>query len=68
MTLALLDSGLRASEFVGLRVYSVDMRSGLVTVLGKGHKQRTVRFGAKTRRSILRYLARREQAMQDSPL
>ena len=68
MTLALLDSGLRASEFVGLRVNSVDMRSGLVTVIGKGHKQRTVRFGAKTRQAILRYLARRLEATQDSPL
>lgn len=68
MTLALLDSGLRASEFVGLRVNSVDMRSGLVTVMGKGHKQRTVRFGAKTRQAILRYLARRSEPTQDSPL
>jgi len=68
MTLALLDSGLRASEFVGLRVDSLDIRSGLVRVIGKGHKQRTVRFGAKTREAILRYLARRRQATQDSPL
>ena len=68
MTLALLDSGLRASEFLGLQVNSVDMRSGLVTVIGKGHKQRTVRFGAKTRQAILRYLASRVDAMQDSPL
>ena len=62
MTLASLDSGLRASEFVGLRVDSVDMRSRLVTVIGKGHKQRSVRFGAKTRQAILRYLARRQSA------
>jgi len=68
MTLALLDSGLRASEFVGLQVNSLDMRSGLVTVIGKGHKQRGVRFGAKTRQEILRYLARRLEATQDSPL
>jgi site-specific recombinase XerD len=68
MTLALLDSGPRSSEFVGLRVNSVDMRSGLVTVMGKGHKQRTVRFGAKTRQAILRYLARRSEPTQDSPL
>jgi integrase/recombinase XerD len=68
MTLALLDSGLRASELVGLRVHSVDMRSGLMTVSRKGHKQRTVRFGAKTRQAILRYLARREEATLDSAL
>jgi len=68
MTLALLDSRLRASEFVGLRVNSVDMRSGLVTVLGKGGKQRTVRFGTKTRQAIIKYLARRQAVTQASPL
>jgi site-specific recombinase XerD len=68
MTLALLDSGLRASEFVTLHLKRVDMRSGLVTVIGKGHKQRTVRFGAKTRQGILRYLARREEPTLDSAL
>jgi site-specific recombinase XerD len=68
MTLALLDSGLRASEFVSLTVSHVDMRSGLVTITGKGHKQRTVRFGATTRKSILRYLATRLEVLPDSPL
>jgi site-specific recombinase XerD len=68
LTLGLLDSGLRASEFTGLRANSVDMRSRLVTVLGKGHRQRTVRFGAKTRQAILGYLARRSEPTQDSCL
>jgi len=52
--LGLLDSGLRASEFVSLKVDDVDMRTGLVTVVGKGNKQRQVRFGVKTRKSILK--------------
>jgi site-specific recombinase XerC len=30
------------------------MRTGLVTVVGKGNKQRQVRFGVKTRKSILK--------------
>jgi site-specific recombinase XerD len=68
MTLALPKSGLRASDFVGLRVNSVIMRLEVVTVLGKGHRQRTVRIGAKTRQAILRYLARRREATRDSPL
>ena len=68
MVLGLLDSGLRASEFVGLRVKSVDLRTGLVTVLGKGRKQRTVRFGAQTRKSLLRYLATRQDLTPDSAL
>ena len=45
----------------------MDMRSGLVTVGGKGHKQRSARFGAKTRQAILKYLSRRLEARQDSP-
>ena len=66
--LGLLDRGLRASEFVSLRVKSVDLRTRLVAVPGKGRKQRTVRFGAKSRKSLLRYLATREEATPDSPL
>jgi integrase/recombinase XerC len=68
LILCLLDSGLRASEITALRVGSVDMRTGLVTVHGKGGKQRQVRFGAKTRQAILRYLASRETPTPDSPL
>jgi len=68
MVLGLLDSGLRAAEFVSLRVGDVDMRSGLVVVVGKGRKQRTTRFGAKARQAILRYLARRSGATPESPL
>jgi len=52
-----LDRGLRPSEFVSLTAGNVNMRTRLVTVLGKGQKQRTARFGAKTGKSILRYLA-----------
>jgi len=44
----------------------VDMSSRLVTVMGKGHNQRTVRFGAKTRQAMLKYLSRRLEARQDS--
>jgi site-specific recombinase XerD len=60
MILGLLDSGLGASEFVSLKVDDVDMRTGLVTVVGKGNKQRQVRLGVKTRKSILKYLAGRK--------
>jgi integrase/recombinase XerC len=68
IVLSLLDTGLRASEFVGLKVGSIDMETGLVIVYGKGGKQRQVRFGAKTRQAILRYLASRDKPTPDSPL
>jgi integrase/recombinase XerC len=56
MCLALLDSGLRASEFASLRVGDVDPRSGLLVVMGKGGKQRQTRLGAKARQAIARML------------
>jgi site-specific recombinase XerD len=40
IVLTLLDTGLRAAEFVSLRVGGPDMRSGLATIVGKGRKQR----------------------------
>jgi len=66
--LGLLDTGLRAAEFVGLRVGDVDMRTGLITVVGKGRKQRVVRLGARARGALLRYLAGRGDAAPGEPL
>ena len=66
--LTLLDTGLRAAEFCGLRTGDVDMRSGLCTVLGKGQKQRTVRVGAKARGAIARMLAMRGEVEPGDPL
>lgn len=57
----LLDSGLRAAELVGLQVGDVDFDYGVVTVLGKGRKERSVPFGAKTSEALDRYLRRRRQ-------
>jgi site-specific recombinase XerD len=68
LVLALLDSGLRASELTGLHVGDVDMRSGLCVVMGKGSKQRQVRMGAKAREAIVRMLAYRPDANATAPL
>jgi site-specific recombinase XerD len=53
--LCLLDSGLRASEFVSMDVGDVD-KDGMVRVAGKGQKERYVRLGATARKAMLRYL------------
>jgi len=53
-----LDSGLRLSEITGLRIS--DMQSEVLTVIGKGSKQRVVRIGAKTQKAVWRYLMVRE--------
>ena len=45
-------SGLRLSELCGLRWRDLQVESGLVTVLGKGGKQRSVPVGSHARRAL----------------
>jgi integrase/recombinase XerD len=58
MIMVLLDSGLRASELLGLTVTNLNLDDGVVKVNGKGGKERMVPIGAKVRRMIWRYLQR----------
>jgi site-specific recombinase XerD len=54
--LLLIDTGLRASEFIALDGGDIDERSGGVLVReGKGQKARTVYIGARTRRELARF-------------
>lgn len=56
--LVLLDTGVRASEFINLNGGDVDVGTGAVLVRqGKGRKDRTVYLGAKTRKQLMRYYA-----------
>ncbi len=52
----LYGSGLRVSELVSLRLGSVDRRSGVIRVLGKGRKERIVPLGAPALEWLDRYL------------
>jgi len=52
MALILLDTGLRASELVGLTMDNVNLEDGMVKVLGKGNKERVVPIGAKVQRTL----------------
>jgi integrase/recombinase XerD len=65
----LYGSGLRVSELVSLRLGSVDRRSGVVRVLGKGRKERIVPMGAPALEFLDRYLetARPVLAKRSSP-
>jgi site-specific recombinase XerD len=56
----LIDGGLRSAELVGLQVDDVDFDYQVVTVLGKGRKQRSIPFGSKTSEALDRYLRRRK--------
>ena len=53
--LFLLDTGCRISEALGLRVREIDMDNLLVTLDGKGRKQRVVPFSHELRKAIFRY-------------
>lgn len=68
IALTLLDTGLRASELCSMRVGTIDMRTGLCTIMGKGHKMRQVRVGSRARAAILRMMGRRGLARQGDPL
>ena len=68
LVLTLLDSGLRASEIVGLRIGDIDMRSGLCVIMGKGRKMRQVRMGATARGAVVRMLSHRADATTGAPL
>jgi integrase/recombinase XerD len=55
LVLFLLDTGCRISEALGLRVSEVDFDNLLVTLDGKGRKQRVVPFSFELRKAMFRY-------------
>jgi len=58
--LGLLDTGVRAQEFLNLNLEDVDLANGAVLIRqGKGHKPRMVFLGRKTIRAIRAYLRKR---------
>lgn len=52
------DTGIRVSELCGLRVGDFDRKHGLLTVIGKGSKQRRIALGNTCQRNLLHYLDR----------
>jgi len=59
LMLLLLDTGLRISEALGLRLSDIDWSENAATVMGKGSKERRVCFGLTCKRSLWRYLKQR---------
>lgn len=66
--LILLDTGLRASELIGLKISDVDVRGGRIKVMGKGDKERSVPFGPRTGQALWKYLASRGEVRPEDPL
>ncbi len=61
LILFLLDTGGRISEALSLRVSDINMEDLLVTLDGKGRKQRVVPFSFQLRRVLFRYCKERDR-------
>lgn len=61
LILFLLDTGCRISEALNLRVREIDFENLLVTLDGKGRKQRVVPFSFELRRAMFRYCKEAER-------
>ena len=54
----LYDTGIRVSELCGLRLGDFDRKHGVLTVTGKGSKERRIALGSNCLRNLLYYLDR----------
>lgn len=68
LMLLMLDSGLRLTEALRLRLASVDLKGGTVVVMGKGRKERRVPFAKVTHQALETYLAARRRLVVPSEL
>ena len=59
------DSGIRLSELIGLRIGDFDRKHGLITVKGKGSKERRIALGQNCLRNLLYYLDRHRPEAQE---
>lgn len=57
----LYSSGLRVQELTSLNVSDLDLKGGMVRVLGKGRKERMIPIGSKAAEALSVYLAHREE-------
>ena len=49
-----LDTGIRLSELIGLRITDIDFDNRLLTIMGKGRKQRLVPIGSRALPPLIR--------------
>lgn len=61
MTVLLYATGIRRQELVGIKLADVDRCRGLITVVGKGNKQREVPVGERTMADLKQYLHLRHE-------
>jgi integrase/recombinase XerD len=63
--LVLLDTGVRLSELINIKVTDVSIDGGKIMVVGKGNKERDVMFQATTKEQLRRYLKIRGEVHHD---
>ncbi len=61
-------AGLRVSELVGLDLGDVELREGLVRVVGKGRKERIVPFGRRAAEALETYFEARRKRVRSASL
>jgi len=59
----LLDTGVRASELLGIHASDYSQATSTLTIMGKGNKQRTVRMGQRCKAAFEEYLAGRDDGL-----
>lgn len=64
----LYGGGLRVSELCGIKSGDLDLKTGLVKVLGKGSKERVIPVGESAVAAVKSYLALRGQPVRGEPL
>jgi integrase/recombinase XerD len=63
----MLDTGTRINEALTLEMSKVDLDNMLVTVRGKGNKQRTIPISIEMRKSLYTYMEKHRQSIFPSP-
>ncbi len=58
MMMTFLDTGLRLSELINLRLSKIDMPLGEMSIFGKGSKERRVPIGTQAKRAMIDYMSR----------
>ena len=56
--LLLVDTGMRISELVNIKINDLDIQQGYITIIGKGQKQRIVPITIRTKRALINYMER----------
>jgi site-specific recombinase XerD len=60
-----LDTGLRLSELLNLKLSCVDLPLGEMTVIGKGNKERKVPMGSQAKKAMIDYLSKERPKPQN---